>query len=260
MLACGSALPAGGDEAHAAMAADVEEGAKAAVGVARQQQRHAVVVVGEHLAGGELAGVADDQRQRPEQARDLGVADRVAEVVLDRDVRGRLGGVLPLEAAGVHLRTDAIELGGGAGRKWHREVRREDGAFSAASAGAASRRAQCREQAEKRHGRTTFRRQGGARHRRQQRHRPGGRHSARQRRREGRPRRSQRGHGGRRGEVAGGIGARALPPTPGASTASTASSPRRASSAAAVSTFSSATPASAPSGRSRRPPSRSGTR
>ena len=47
------------------------------------------------------------------------------------------------------------------------------------------------------------------------------------------------GHGGRRGEGAGRVGARASSPTPAASTASTASSPRRASSAAAGSTSSS---------------------
>ena len=113
-------LAGGGDQAHAAMPADVEEGAEAPVGVAREQQRDAVVVVGEHLARAELAGVAGDQGQRPEQALDLGVADRVADVVLDRDVRFGLGRVLPFEAAGADLGADARELGGGAGRKRHR--------------------------------------------------------------------------------------------------------------------------------------------
>ena len=108
------------DEAHAAMPADVEEGAKATVAVAREQHRHVVVVVGHHLAGLQLAGVAADQRQGPEQAVDLGVANGFAGVVLDGIVEGLLGRLLPFEAAALHLRADARELRGERGREAHR--------------------------------------------------------------------------------------------------------------------------------------------
>ena len=122
MLALGCGLRACVDEAHAAMAADIEEGAKAPVGVAREQHRHAVLVVGEHVAGRQLAGMADDERHRAKQALDLRLADVGAEIVLDRDARGRLAAVLPVEAAGDDLGADATELRGGVRRQGHRSA------------------------------------------------------------------------------------------------------------------------------------------
>src|SRR5436305_1507048 len=59
-------------------------------------------------------------RQAAEQPGDLGVANVGAEVVLDRDVRGGLAAVLPVEAAGDHLGADAPELRGGVRRQGHR--------------------------------------------------------------------------------------------------------------------------------------------
>jgi NAD(P)-dependent dehydrogenase (short-subunit alcohol dehydrogenase family) len=126
------------DETHAAMAADVEEGAKAPGGVARQQHRHAVFVVGEHVAGRQLAGMADDERQPAEQPLDLGVANARAEVVLDRDARGGLAAVLPLEPAGNHLGADAAELRGGVRRQCHGDARRMRASFSASARHCAS--------------------------------------------------------------------------------------------------------------------------
>ena len=164
------------DQAHAAMSADVEEGAKDAAGVAREQQRHAVVVVGEDVAGGQLARVADDERQRPEQMLDLRVADRRAEVVLDRDARDRRVARLPFEPARRDLARMRSICAAMCGQR--RAADRGERAFISsrryACAGHGAHNASTQNYREStRRMNEAVREQGGAGHRRQQRDRPG---------------------------------------------------------------------------------------
>ena len=85
--ACAVARGAGVfQQAHAAMPADVEEAAHDTLRVARNQQRQAVAVMGQHLPRREFACMGHDQRLAAKQRLHFGCVNRRVEVTVGRDV------------------------------------------------------------------------------------------------------------------------------------------------------------------------------